>query len=203
MNLNLNHVFPIPVLDTKIDDTITNNTLALVNKFVEEKNLLANSLPGDLVTTFYDDKDFLGTLKAYDLLNEITVNSRTFMDLLGYDKDSHIEISSWLQCNKPQSHFFRHDHYSALVSGVIYLQTPEKCGDIVFHTPLEVRRAHDTFYSRLKVKDSNYNYGDVRITPQKGVMLLFESWLQHTVERNYSNDNRISVSFNVLAGKIG
>ena len=202
MSLNLTHVFPIPILDTKIDDGITDDVISLVNAFVEDKKLLANSLPGDLVTTFYDDKDLLGTLKAYDLLNEITINSRTFMELLGYDKDGHIEISSWLQYNKPQSHFFRHDHYGALVSGVVYLQTPEKCGDIVFHTPLELRRAHGTFYSRLKVQENNYNYDDIRITPQKGLMLLFDSWLQHTVERNYSTDNRISISFNIMAGKI-
>jgi ectoine hydroxylase-related dioxygenase (phytanoyl-CoA dioxygenase family) len=32
-------------------------------------------------------------------------------------------------------------------------------------------------------------------------MLLFESWLQHTVEQNKSDHNRISVSFNIWADK--
>jgi uncharacterized protein (TIGR02466 family) len=199
--MNLKHLFPIPMLNTKIDDGIINNTLSLVNKFVEESKITENSSPGDLLTTYYHVKDFLGTIKDYELLDVITANSKTFMELLGYDKDYPIEINSWLNYNQPQSFFFRHDHYSALISGVLYLQTPEKCGDIVFHSPLEARRVHDTFFRhrlKVKVKENNYNFAEMRITPQKGVVLMFEPWLQHTVERNCSDDNRISISFNVL-----
>ena len=29
-------------------------------------------------------------------------------------------------------------------------------------------------------------------------MFIFESWLQHTVQQNMSNENRISIGFNIV-----
>ena len=37
-------------------------------------------------------------------------------------------------------------------------------------------------------------------TPVVGEMIMFESWLQHTVQQNMSDENRISIGFNIWAG---
>ena len=41
-------------------------------------------------------------------------------------------------------------------------------------------------------------YRDVNIEPIEGRMIMFPSWLWHSVEQNESNDIRISVSFNFV-----
>lgn len=198
------HAFPIPIITTVIDEDIISNTLNLVNNFVNSTGFATPAAPGELLTTFYKDKDFLGNLNDHKLLNIINEKSREFFEILGFKKhDCFIEITSWLQYNQPNSYFVRHDHYGALTSGVIYLQTPPNCGNLMFHNPLEARRVTNTFFQRVKQEDTDYNFDHVSHTPVKGEMIMFESWLSHSVGQNLSNENRISISFNIWAAVNG
>jgi uncharacterized protein (TIGR02466 family) len=197
--MKYDYVFPIPISTYVVDAEIVKNTTALVNKFIKDTDFAQPSAPGELLTTFYKDKDFLGKLGDNPLLNYINAASRDYLDLLGFDPKCFIEITSWLQYNQPGSYFVRHDHYGALISGVLYLEVPENSGDILFHNPLEARRVSNTFFERIKKEDTQYNFSHVKYSPVVGEMLIFESWLQHTVQQNKSNGNRISVSFNIWA----
>jgi uncharacterized protein (TIGR02466 family) len=198
------HAFPIPIVTSVIDEAIIDNSLNLVNKFVESTGFTAPAAPGELLTTFYKDKNFLGNLNDRDLLNVINIKTREFFEILGYKKHNcFIEITSWLQYNQPNSYFVRHDHYGALTSGVVYLQTAPNCGDLMFHNPLEARRVTNTFFDRVKHEDNEYNFNHVTNTPVKGEMIMFESWLPHSVGKNLSNENRIAISFNIWADRDG
>lgn len=198
------HAFPIPIVTSVIDEAIINNSLKLVNKFVESTGFAAPAAPGELLTTFYKDKNFLGNLDDRDLLNVINEKSKEFFEILGFRKHNcFIEITSWLQFNQPNSYFARHDHYGALTSGVVYLQTPPNCGNLMFHNPLEARRVTTTFFDRVKHEDNDYNFNHVSYTPVTGEMIMFESWLQHSVGTNLSNENRIAISFNIWADRDG
>jgi uncharacterized protein (TIGR02466 family) len=75
---------------------------------------------------------------------------------------------------------------------------PENSGDISYHNPLETRRMSNTFFERIKKEENDYNFSHVKYTPVVGEMILFESWLQHTVQQNMSNENRISIGFNIV-----
>jgi len=197
--MKVDYVFPIPISTFVVDTKIVKNTTELVNKFIDDNNFGHSNDPGELLTTFYKDKDFLGKLGDRALLDYINNTSREYLNLIGYDPQCYIEITSWLQYNPPGSYFVRHDHYGALISGVLYLEVPENSGDILFHSPLETRRVSNTFFERVKKEDTEYNFSHVRYSPIVGEMLIFESWLQHTVRQNKSNGNRISVSFNIWA----
>lgn len=196
MSLNIENHFAVPIATTVISEQVIDNSLELVQDFVKTNNLGVTE--GKLDTTYYGDPDtnLLGKLQDYDLLEVINIKVREFMDALGYNPDCYIEITSWLQLNNPNSYFHRHEHYGAIVSGVVYLQTPENCGDITFFNPIEVRKQNRAFFYKL---NSPNPYGDINIeyTPTKGKMILFESWLQHAVGFNRSTENRISISFNV------
>lgn len=199
--MKYDNVFPIPLATFVVDDEIVKNTTKLVYQFITDTNFAYPHAPGELLTTFYDDKDFLGKLGDKPLLNYINNASRQFLDLIGFNPRCFIEITSWLQYNQPGSYFQRHDHYGALLSGVLYLEVSEDSGEILFHNPIETRRATNCFFERVKKEDNPYNYSHVKYTPVVGEMLVFESWLQHTVEQNKSDHNRISVSFNISADR--
>ena len=64
------------------------------------------------------------------------------------------------------------------ISGVYYLKTPKNCGDI-------------TFYNSF---DLNY---PSHYTPRENTLLLFPSFLYHTVGTNLSNEDRVSIAFNI------
>lgn len=195
----LEPVFPISVARFKLDQDILKNTTHLVNQYIKDTNFAYPPAPGELLTTFYKDKDFLGKLGDKPLLQYINRITREYLHVLGFDPRCYIEITSWLQFNQPKSYFVRHDHYGALISGVLYLQTPPDSGEIIFHNPLESRRVTQTFFDRIKKEENQYNYNHVKFYPKVGDILLFESWLQHSVGQNLSDDNRISISWNIWA----
>lgn len=199
----LENIFPVPLLKVKIDSIVIDNTLELVNEFIKNTGFTNSAQSDHLLTTFYSDKNFLGNINATELINIINSTSREFFKILGYDPNCFIDITSWLQFNQPNSYFVRHEHYGALVSGVVYLQTPQRCGNIVFHTPIDTRRTTAAFFGAIKQEENSYNFDQINVTPVKGEMVLFESWLPHSVEQNLSSDNRIAISFNIWANKNG
>jgi uncharacterized protein (TIGR02466 family) len=73
----------------------------------------------------------------------------------------------------------------------------------VFFNPIETRRVTDVFFNTLKKEDNGYNFYSVNHTPVKGEIILFESWLQHSVTVNKSDKNRIAISFNIWAAPNG
>lgn len=201
--MRVDNVFPIPIARITVDKEIVDNTTFLVRKFIEETDF-ANSRPepGELLlTTFYKDLDFLGKIGDHALLNFINISTRKYLKVLGFDPKCYIEITSWLQYNPPGSYFVRHDHYGALVSGCLYLDVPEKSGDILFHNPLETRRMSNTFFKRIKNEENDYNFSHVKYEPIVGEIIMFEAWLQHTVTHNHSKEDRIAVGFNIWADK--
>ena len=91
-------------------------------------------------------------------------------------KDMWCNISSQHHCNWHHSHSINNMQDSA--SGVLYLQTPLNCGDIVFGHPY------------------CFNVDIYKHTPSINELLIFDSRLVHRVEPNKSNEDRISIAFN-------
>lgn len=89
----------------------------------------------------------------------------------------------WANVNRFKDYNATHVH-GGYVSGVFYLQTPEKCGNLVLCNP-NVRS------DMTKFRADNYI-----IEPIQSACILFPSWLEHYVEPNLSDEPRISLSFN-------
>lgn len=90
----------------------------------------------------------------------------------------------WANINSKYCYNGAHTH-SGIISGVLYLQTPLKCGKLILVNP--AIRSDGHFFR-------NSNYG---IKPEKLACIMFPSWLEHYVEPNESDDLRISMSFNI------
>lgn len=103
-------------------------------------------------------------------------------------------IAAWVNINKPGCYNVRHSHLhtDTLLSGVYYVKVPEDSGVIKFWDP----RGHwmHTMRDNDYYNDCLYSYD---ISPEPGLLLLFPCWLEHEVSENLSNDERISVSFNI------
>jgi len=107
-----------------------------------------------------------------------------------------VYISSlWFNVNYYGSSNVPHTHRGSIWSGVYYIKTPEDCGSLGFLNPNLVstwnipksimnENAKDNFTQTFPVK------------PEKNVLYIFPSWLQHFVTTNMSREERISLSFN-------
>jgi uncharacterized protein (TIGR02466 family) len=89
----------------------------------------------------------------------------------------------WININQKHSYNKNHNHPGALLGSVLYLKTPNNCGDIVFENPFEM-----TGFPSFQ--------GSYRIKPTQGLFLIFPAYLRHDVEQNLSEEDRISLAFN-------
>jgi len=89
-----------------------------------------------------------------------------------------------------------HLHPNCLFSGVYYVKSNSKSGRLKIMDP---RPGAQMYMPARKSGDPGQDmYRDVNIEPIEGRMIMFPSWLWHSVEQNESNDIRISVSFNFV-----
>ena len=104
---------------------------------------------------------------------------------------------AWININKPGDYNIKHVHPTNNLSGVLWIKAPQNSGDIVFDSPnnfesfLENKSYNDDFKKSNFIDDSYHCY------PTEGRIIVFPSHLEHHVQENKSNEDRISVSFNI------
>jgi len=168
---------PVFVKNCSLDlEKIKNNCI----RHARETESTPYSSTGCQYRTFYDE----------DLLKEIqeSLPQRDDIPLKG------IHVEFWVNINKTNDYNFIHHHgpfTGNALSGVFYVQAPKKCGTIRLYDPrFCLTNAPDLEY---------YNSGNsfYFFEPEPNLMLIFPSWLQHLVQPNQSEEDRISVSFNI------
>lgn len=106
-----------------------------------------------------------------------------------------IEITAcWATINAPGRGHAAHVHPNSFLSAVYYVETRAGADTINFHDPRIQPGIIRPPVTRLVA--ANADQAVVRVSD--GTLLLFPSWLQHSVDPNASQGNRISVSFNVM-----
>ncbi len=102
----------------------------------------------------------------------------------------------WANINYPGNSNRPHLHPNSLFSGVYWVKTPEKSGNLMLYEPRP--GVHTTMPNRKEGKLPPELWREVHYQPKAGTVVMFPSWLWHEVRPNESNDTRISVSFNFL-----
>lgn len=103
-------------------------------------------------------------------------------------------MSIWLNINdKRQSMNSDHVH-NGVFSGTFYLSIPNGSGNLVLRNPLPMGlwKGKD-----LSSEKNEYTGENIRIIPEEGNIVLFPSYLPHSVETNNHDEERISISFNM------
>ncbi len=106
--------------------------------------------------------------------------------------------SYWYNINRNGSYNIPHNHVAlnnnVYMSGVFYIQTTSDSGNLVFrrNDPLVSLMFHENNTSNF----NKYNSTTWIVEPTNNYCVLFPSYLEHYVESNNSNENRISMSFN-------
>jgi len=113
------------------------------------------------------------------------------------DGDLYI-TGSWLTKTRPGEYHHPHNHNNSIISGVFYIETLED-DRIYFHRLKEVNE-----WFEFEAEEYNpWNSSSWFVPIEKNNLLLFPSWLEHSVEENKSTKNRISLSFNTFARSHG
>ena len=120
-----------------------------------------------------------------------------FVNQFDYDNEKYFLniVNMWSIINKKYDYNELHSHSNSLWSGVYYVKAPEKCGKINLYDPRP--QAHCVQHETKTKELSSLNFTKISFTPSDGKCVIFPGWLQHNVEPNMSNDDRIIISFNV------
>lgn len=95
-------------------------------------------------------------------------------------------VVAWANVHEHGGFNTQHLHPHNTFSGAYYLSVPEGAGPIVFRDP-----RYAACMNPIGPADES------GITPQEGQLLIFPSWLEHRVEVNQANSQRVSIAFNV------
>ncbi len=87
-----------------------------------------------------------------------------------------------------------HSHPNNFLSGVYYVRTRPGTDTINFHDP----RNQTSIIRPPVVELTNENTDQVVVRVENGTLLIFPAYLQHSVDANMSEEERISISFNIM-----
>ena len=102
----------------------------------------------------------------------------------------------WVNINGKHHYNDWHTHFYSTLSGVFYIKHDgAENGNILFKHSNHPETG--MLYWPPTVKSHNLmTTGVLNITPKTNMLLIFPSWLNHSVESNLKQDSRISLSFN-------
>ena len=137
----------------------------------------------------WQSEDILDNELFYDDINYIIKN---------IDLNFDINLCEmWINVNSPGNYNKSHVHPGASLSGVFYVKTPDKSGNIYFENP---NRYCSSLIMRKYEESLNlsFNHTEIyRFSPNSGTILIFPGDLSHHVSENKSEHDRISIAFNL------
>ena len=192
LNYNTVNIFPVPIhiFDVNGFSEIQSDLIDYAYK-LREKDPIASqkSNQGGWQSLDFDVND------SDDILHNLLINC--INKFPRFKNNVYAFMDAWVNINKTGDYNVTHDHPDCDLSGVLWVKAPKDCGDIVFDSPVgfqtyrEVNSYRDDFKREYAIFKSYY------YTPKEGRILMFPSYLKHDVKKNISQEDRISVSFNI------
>lgn len=132
------------------------------------------------------DNYFLDRQYCVDLKSVIQTCIDDYCDYTGI---SSCDIKkSWLCKYEAFGNISTHRHELSLVSGVFYPLADELSGFLIFENPMQPFKVNET-----STKETAFTQHRQFIQVEKGILILFPSWIFHRSDGNFSN--KFSISF--------
>lgn len=171
-------------------------------------------------------KDFLEVIKKYreentnNIVKKSNINGHQYIDNLhhvselrplfeyicqmGFKSIIDLEFiecdialtSAWLNVNFERNHMNIDHIHGDTFSGVFYLKCPKNSGKLVIPNPAINRLWNGC---SLAVQKNQFTAECIKIEPIEGNIVMFPSYISHSVEPNDHDEERISISFNLIA----
>lgn len=188
-------LFPSPVWTIVFADRSSFNS-----KLLEQANRLREANPAGVNISNLNGWQSPANLQNLDEFAEINLRilqvCSRIAESLHFKPNLNFQHHAWVNISPPGASNKVHYHANCHFSGVYYvsLQEPE-CGSIFFRDP----RVASRMLPYPVTRGTEFTADEVRMRPEEGRMYVFPGWLEHGVEVNQSNRDRVSISFNVLA----
>jgi uncharacterized protein (TIGR02466 family) len=193
---NLEDFIKIPLYHSIIEDKIFKGIQKEVKDYIDknkEQFSLAWNCPTLSSINFPKEKD----INSPFLINEVKFHVEQYFKKWDFEgKNFGLRLGKiWVNISPPMSyqdqhyHIDRHKLNQNIFSGVLYIDVPKNSGDLQFNNPLLPYINH--------LPRSNKHLDRIIIPSKNQEIIIFPSFLEHSVGTNFSEQERISVSWNI------
>ena len=196
MGTEANFMTPIYIEQVGVDD-VTAEIDEILPEIREQDDFVKPDHWDENHTISTNINDRTDTVKDFNMikLSHLIENNivRYMADVQPYGENFIFRGDSWVNINNKGDSQEWHTHGTAYISGVYYHKVPEDSGDLLLKHPVPyIQQGHFPTGKSVGQK--------VNIKIQSGMIVLFPSWLDHKVEKNKSDDERITFAFNYYRG---
>lgn len=181
----IEYIYPTPILCEQATQGQLLGIQGEITRALKHLSFAENKQwgPGHLQVT--DTSGVSNVIKDYNLINLSKYISGCVKQYArGLDHDI---CQSWITKTSKGQVAAAHNHGQFDIAGVYYYKTNEKDGALKFSNPNTGAHASKSWMMSQ----------DVRIQPKVGSLILFPGWLDHSVDLNTTNDDRMSLAFNI------
>ena len=181
---------PVRGFDLPEDDarTINAGLLAMLDAWFSPRPELKPGETWQTTHNLHEHNDFAPLYPFVDQAIQLSI------DGLGLDDKNYVITGCWANINPPGGLHPPHTHPNNLISGVYYMRTPVTADEIIFHDP----RPQAHVIQPIVTQGVPEVQTTIGVEAKPGRMLVFPSWLRHSVKPNYTQEERASLSFNVM-----
>jgi uncharacterized protein (TIGR02466 family) len=129
-----------------------------------------------------------------DLISCVNNAAKSVLRFLRIGYDAFEITGCWANVLAKGAAHRAHSHPNNFLSGVYYVQTHPGTDTINFHDP----RNQTSIIRPPVVELTGENTDQVVVRVKNGTLLIFPSYLLHSVDANMSEEERISISFNIM-----
>jgi len=186
------NLFPSPILATQLNYPVDKiEILCQQERLKNPKGVIKSNIGGwQSDNIIYPDSSFSFLLDINPICQEFA------KDILKINKDVYVYYA-WININQKGNINQVHTHPGCVLSGVYYVKTPEECGNIEFTHPGLDMMERDWFDIIPESNLNVYNSQHWWLPAKANTLYIFPSWIKHLVGPNMSDDERISISFNI------
>lgn len=136
-----------------------------------------------------------------DMVNQVETKAKEcYYDMAPFN--SHVEMDNfWFVFTPPGDQVAVHTHPGVVFGGVTYIQVPEgDCGSLSVRRNLTESHLYLSMgsYSTGSRGNTPCTWGSYSYPPMVNKLILFPGWTPHDVSRNNTDEERISLAFNLI-----
>ena len=168
-----------------------------VEKKLREMQKLGQGVPHKWGKSIFFTHDNIHLLpEMQELVDLIMKESKLVLDEYKMKRESHYITCMWANITPPNSWHHMHTHANSMFSGIVNIRMPENCGATIFQDPRMPSRMIEPTYTEHNLLNS----AEFSVPPLKGLMLMWPSYLPHTVQYGTAKEgeDRIVVAFNIM-----
>ena len=200
MEIKKGFIFPKPFWSTLLDVNIVD----LQEECFEIRNNIPGKNKSNLGQNSYHSPNLLNLQNPPEILKLMKQITNCIQTIHQQSRRENVRlVDFWININGKGGSNVPHTHPGAKYSGVFYIKVPQKMkgGNLLFlkdYNERFLQSEENMGFFKQGYKFLPNDLPKIPVKPEEKLLIVFPSWLPHSVEPNDIDEERISLSFNYI-----